>query len=167
MTSRFHATYWSTQREEFKGWSDNEKFEFFDKLLAIFYRYPVAGFGESVYKKDIAEVFPGSLERDRIDHLAHILLFTIIVICIDKRLMSFFRQYAEDRIAFVHDSQQFNGVLMETFEGLKHESGITCRDRLDTIEYKSWQEETLLPAADLIAYENCKIVEREQVGANM
>jgi hypothetical protein len=34
--SRFHATYWSTQPEEFKGWSDDEKFEFFDNLLAIF-----------------------------------------------------------------------------------------------------------------------------------
>jgi len=39
--SRFHATYWSTQREEFKGWSDDEKFELFDKLLGVFYRYPV------------------------------------------------------------------------------------------------------------------------------
>jgi hypothetical protein len=165
--SRFHATYWSTQRGEFEGWSDDEKFEFFDNLLAIFYRYPVVGCGESVYKKDVAEVFPESLEQDRVDHLAQVLLFTLIVSYIDKRLMSFFRQYAADRIAFVHDSMQFNGVLMDTFEGLKHDSGIACRDRLDMIEYKPWQEEILLQAADLIAYENYKVVERKQVGADM
>jgi hypothetical protein len=165
--SRFHATYWSTKRKEFEGWSDDEKFGFFDNLLALFYRYPVVGCGESVYKKDIAEVFPESLEQDRVDYLAHVLLFTLIVAYIDTRLMSFFGQYATDRIAFVHDSLQFNGVLTDTFEGLKHDSGITCRDRLDTIERKTWQEETLLQAADLIAYENYKVVERKQVGADM
>jgi len=117
-------------------------------------------------EKDIAEVFPESMDQDRVDHLAHVILFTLIVIYIDQRLMSF-REYATDRIAFVHDSQQFNGVLMDTFEGMKHDSGISCRDRLHTIEYKPWQEETLLQAADLIAYENYKVVERKHVGANM
>jgi len=56
--SRFHATDWSTKREEFSGWSDDEKFELFDNLLALFERYNVVGCGESVYLKDVAAVFP-------------------------------------------------------------------------------------------------------------
>ena len=164
--SRFHATYWSTQREEFKGWSDDEKFEFFDNLLAIFYRFPVVGCGETVYKQDIAAVFPEAVEQDRVDHLAHVLLFSMIVVYIDQRLMSF-KDYATDRIAFIHDSIQFNGVFLDTFEGLKHDLGIACRDRLFSIEYKGWQDEILLQAADLIAYENYKGFERQHVGAGM
>lgn len=164
--SRFHATYWSTKNDEFKGWSDDEKFDFFDNLLALFYRFPVVGCGESVFKQDIAEVFPEAAGQDRVDHLAHVLLFTTIVIYIDRRLMSF-KEYAVDRIAFIHDSIQFNGVFMDAFEGLKRDAGIACRDRLVSIELKSWQEEILLQAADLIAYENYKTVERKHVGADM
>jgi hypothetical protein len=164
--SRFHATYWSTKNQEFKGWSDDEKFAFFDNLLAIFYRYPVVGCGETAFRQDIAAVFPEAAEQDRVEHLAHVLLFTLIVLYIDQRLMSR-KEYATDRIAFVHDSLQFNGVLHDTFEGLKRDLGIACRDRLISIELKRWQDEPLLQAADLIAYENYKFVERKHVGADM
>ena len=54
---------------------------------------------------------------------------------------------------FVHDSEQFNGVLIDTLKELKTDPVVKCRDRLVGIELKSWQEETLLQPADLIAYE--------------
>jgi hypothetical protein len=73
---------------------------------------------------------------------------------------------AVGRAAF-HDSLQFNGVLHDTFEGLKRDLGIACRDRLVSIELKRWQDEPLPQAADLIAYENYKVVERKHVGADM
>jgi hypothetical protein len=88
------------------------------------------------------------------------------MVYIDKRLMSF-KEYATDRIAFIHDSIQFNGVFLDTFEGLKRDLGIACRDRLVSIELKRWQDETLLQAADLIAYENYKGFERKHVGEDM
>jgi hypothetical protein len=72
-----------------------------------------------------------------------------------------------DRIVFVHDSEQFNGVLIDTLKELKTDPAIKCRDRLVGIELKSWQEETLLQPADLIAYENFKVAERKHAGVEM
>jgi len=68
---------------------------------------------------------------------------------------------------FVHDSEQFNGVLIDTLKELKTDPVVKCRDRLVGIELKSWQEETLLQPADLIAYENFKVAERKYAGAEM
>jgi hypothetical protein len=164
--SRFHATDWSTKRKEFEGWTDEEKFDFFDKLLALFYRYPCVGCGENVYKKDVESVFPEAAKQDKVKSLCHVLLFMQIMVYIDQRLMSK-PLYETDRIAFIHDSLEFNGVLIDTFEGLKQDQGIKCRDRLDSIELKTWQEEVLLQAADLIAYENYKGFERQHAGKEM
>jgi hypothetical protein len=164
--SRFHATDWSTKRKEFTGWSDDEKFEFFDKLLAIFHRYPCVGCGETVYKKDVAAVFPDAAKQDKVENLCHVLLFMQIMVYIDQRLMSNAR-YETDRIAFIHDSLEFNGVLIDTFEGLKRDEGIKSRNRLHSIELKSWQDEVLLQPADLIAYENYKGFERQHEGKEM
>jgi len=58
----------------------------------------------------------------------------------------------EGAAPFVHDSEQFNGVLIDTLKELKTDPVVKCRDRLVGIELKSWQEETLLQPADLIAY---------------
>jgi hypothetical protein len=165
--SRFHATDWSTKRKEFSGWSDDEKFELFDNLLALFERYNVVGCGESVFLKDVASVFPEAATQDKVDNLAHTLLFSLIVLFIDQNLLSRFPSYGADRIAFVHDSEQFNGVLIDTLKELKTDPGITCRNRLVNIELKTWQEETLLQPADLIAYENFKVAERKLAGADM
>jgi len=164
--SRFHATHWSTKRQEFEGWSDDEKFDFFDKLLGIFHRYPCVGCGENVYKKDVETVFPEAAKQDRVKNLCHVLLFSQIMVYIDQRLMSNPR-YETDQIAFIHDSLEFNGVLIDTFEGLKRDEGIKCRDRLHSIELKGWQSEVLLQAADLIAYENYKGFERQHAGKEM
>ena len=76
-------------------------------------------------------------------------------------------RYETDQIAFIHDSLEFNGVLIDTFEGLKRDEGIKCRDRLHSIELKGWQSEVLLQAADLIAYENYKGFERQHAGKEM
>jgi hypothetical protein len=165
--SRFHATDWSTKRKEFSGWSDDEKFELFDNLLALFERYNVVGCGESVYLTDVATVFPEAAAQDKVDHLAHTLLFSMIVLYIDQNLLSRFPTYETDRIAFVHDSEQFNGVPIDTLKELKTDPAVKCRDRLVGIELKSWQEETLLQPADLIAYENFKVAERKHAGAEM
>jgi Protein of unknown function (DUF3800) len=164
--SRFHATYWSTKNEEFEGWSDKEKIEFIDKFIWLFYRYPVVGSSETLNKQDLVEVFPEALKQGRIEHLAHVVLLIYIVQYFDSRLLTDTR-YATDRIAFIHDETPYKGVLRDTFEGLKNDIGIKNRDRLASIECKGWKDEILLQAADLIAYENFKVIERKQVGAEM
>ena len=111
--SRFHATDWSTKRKEFSGWSDDEKFELFDNLLALFERYNVVGCGESVYLKDVV---PEAAAQDKSDHLAHTLLFSMIVFIHRPELAFPLSTYATDCIAFVHDSEQFNGVLIDTLK---------------------------------------------------
>jgi hypothetical protein len=164
--SRFHATYWSTKNEEFEGWSDEEKIEFIDKFIRLFYRYPVVGSSETLNKQDLAEVFPEAQKQGHIEHLAHVFLLMYIVQYFDSRLLADTR-YATDRIAFIHDETPYKGVLCDTFEGLRNDIGIKNRDRLASIECKGWKEEVLLQAADLIAYENFKVIERKLAGAEM
>jgi hypothetical protein len=164
--SRFHATDWSTKNGEFEGWSDAEKIEFFESILVLFYRYPVVGCSQSIYKHDLVEVFPEACKPDRIDHLAHVLLLTLIVKYFDSRLLSL-KEYATDRIAFIHDSTRLNGVLQDAFEGLKSDPSIKHGDRFVSIEMKSWKEEPLLQTADLMAYENFKVIERKMAGASI
>jgi Protein of unknown function (DUF3800) len=164
--SRFHATEWSTKNGDFEGWSEPEKIEFFESLLVLFDRYPVVGCSQAVYKHELAEVFPEAVGPDRVDHLAHVLLLFLIVMYIDSRLLSL-KEYATDRIAFVHDSTRFKPVLHDAFEWLKTDPGIKNRGRLVSIEENTWQEEPLLQAADLIAYENFKVIERKMVGAGI
>jgi hypothetical protein len=164
--SRFHATYWSTKNDEFEGWSDEEKIEFIDKFIWLFYRYPVVGSSETLNKQDLVEVFPEALKRERIEHLAHAVLLIYIVQYFDSRLLADTR-YATDRIAFIHDETPYKGVLRDVFEGLKSDIGIQNRERFASMECKSWKDEILLQAADLIAYENFKVIERKQAGAEM
>jgi Protein of unknown function (DUF3800) len=162
--SRFHATDWSTKRREFEGWSDDEKIEFIDKFIGLFYRYPVVTCSESVDKGDVLDVFPEA--KERVDELSHYLLLVYIVSYFAKKLLSQER-YETDEMAFIHDASQYHAVLSDTFEGLKNDIGITNRKRLASIEAKSWKDEPLLQAADLIAYENFKVIERRIAGASM
>lgn len=164
--SRFHATYWSTKNDEFKGWTDDEKIEFIDKFIWLFHRYPVVGSSETLNKQDLVEVFPEAQKQERVEQLAHVFLFMYIVTYFDSKLLGDPR-YATDRIAFIHDETPYKGVLRDTFEGLKNDIGIKNRDRLASIECKGWKDEILLQAADLIAYENFKVIERKQAGAEM
>ena len=97
--------------------------------------------------------------QNKVDHLAHTLLFSMIVLFIDRNLLSRFPAYATDRIAFVHDSEQFNGVLIDTLKELKTDPAVKCQDRVVGIELKQ--------PADLIAYENFKVAERKHAGAEM
>jgi hypothetical protein len=164
--SRFHATYWSTKNGEFEGWSDEEKIEFIDKFIALFYRYPVVGSSETLSKQDLVQVFPEAQEQDRVEQLAHAFLLMFIVMYFDSTLLSD-KRYATDRIAFIHDETLYKGVLRDTFKGMQNDIGVKNRDRLVSIEFKGWKEEVLLQAADLLAYENFKVIERQKVGADM
>lgn len=46
--SRFHASDWSTRHKEFKGWSEVEKLDLIDDFIALFHRYPVVTFSETL-----------------------------------------------------------------------------------------------------------------------
>jgi hypothetical protein len=162
--SRFHATDWSTKRREFEGWTDEEKISFIDEFIALFHRYPLVTTSESLIRRDLIEVFPESVGR--VEHLAYSLLLIYLVSYLDKRLLGD-KRYLTDRIALIHDETQYKAVLRDTFEGLKNDVGIVNRARFVSIESKGWKEEVLLQAADLIAYENYKVIERRMAGVEM
>src|ERR1700758_4155694 len=61
--SRFHATHWSTKRQEFEGWSDDEKFDFFDKLLGIFLGTPASDADKMSTRRIWKQFFPKRLSK--------------------------------------------------------------------------------------------------------
>jgi Protein of unknown function (DUF3800) len=159
---RFHASDW----EMFAGWSKKEIEEFITELVALFHQFPVVGSSETIRRQDIIDVFPEADEQDRVDHLAHTILLTYLVSYFDSKLLND-KRYLTDRIALIHDQSNLRAVLKDTFESLKNDTGIKNRDRFVSIESKTWQEETLLQAADLVAYENFKVIERKNAGKDM
>lgn len=162
--SRFHATDWSTKRREFEGWSDEEKISFINEFLFLFHRYPVVGTSETLRKQDLIEVFPEA--KSHYDQLAYSILLTYIVLYIDSKVLGD-KRYLTDRIALIHDETQHRGVVKDTFEGLKRDLGVSHRDRWTSIDFKSSGQEVLLQAADLLAYENFKVIERKMAGYDM
>jgi hypothetical protein len=160
--SRFHASDW----EMFAGWSNEEMEEFIAELVALFHQFPVVGSSEAIRRQDIIDVFPEADEQDRVGHLAHTILLSYLVSYFDSKLLNH-KRYLTDRIALIHDQSDLIAVLKDTFESLKNDTGIKNRDRFVSIELTTWQEETLLQAADLIAYENFKVIERKDAGKDM
>ena len=69
------------------------------------------------FDRSIAETL-----QDKVKELCHVILFSQIMVYIDRRMMSNPR-YETDRIAFIHDSIEFNGVLNDTFEGFWNDHG--------------------------------------------
>jgi hypothetical protein len=81
-----------------------------------------------------------------------------------------FREQEQDPEIHRLSFEERLGLLVDRQWNWKHHQALErrkCRDRLVGIELKSWQEETLLQPADLIAYENFKVAERKHAGAEM
>jgi hypothetical protein len=75
------------------------------------------------------------------------------------------KRYLGERISLIHDrTTGYDSVLAEAFMAMKNDETFRHRDCFTTITSSGWENCVLLQAADLIAYENFKIIERSRAG---
>jgi hypothetical protein len=162
--SRYHASYCSSRLGEFKGWTVEEQIEFTNQLIRVFQRY---AFGISSYTLDLRDLmaeFPEAKSEGDARSLAHVIMLSKIMFFISEKLLDTLR-YKTDRVALIHDRSKYDSSILRAFNSSKGDPDLKHRERFLTIAPMSWEDCVPLQLADLIAYENFKVVERDSVGA--
>jgi hypothetical protein len=159
--SRYHAADCSSCFREFKGWTPEEQIDFVKCLIRVFQRHPLV---ISSYTLDIRDLIAEFPEAEKEPYgLAHILLFNHIMKYVAEKILGDPR-WTTDRLAFVHDRGAYDAVLAEAFGHMKNDGSLLHHERFTTITAMGWQDCVPLQAADLLAYENFRCVERETAG---
>lgn len=160
--SRYKASDCSCFQNEFEDWNKDEQVAFLEGLLNVFRYHNTAIISYTVDLRHIAEEMPGVGEKSKA--IAYILLLHNIMVWIGDRILAD-EKYASDQIAFVHDrTSHYDSVLLEAFTAMKNDESFKYRNRFATITPMGWEECNLLQPADLIAYENFKLIERKHAG---
>ncbi|HEY2117682.1 MAG TPA: DUF3800 domain-containing protein [Candidatus Acidoferrum sp.] len=159
--SRFHATDFNFSYGDFIGWDSSERKDFSERLIKIFAEYNVAIFSYTISLRELQEVIPESAKNPV--GLAHILCLNKIMIEIGSTIFAQ-RNYAKEKLIFLHDRGNYDAVLLEAFHFMKDDKLFEFRDHFVSIAPMCWKDCILLQPADMIAYENFKIIERKEGG---
>ena len=95
--------------------------------------------------------------------LAHILLLNHIMKYVAEKILGDPR-WPTDRLALVHDRGAFDAVLADAFGHMKNDETLLHHERFTTMTAMGWEECIPLQAADQLAHENFRCVERETAG---
>jgi len=158
---RYHAADCSGFHKDFKNWSKEEQIEFTDKLIRVFQRHNLAAISYTLDLRDLAAEFPEAKKKQY--ELAHVLLLIRIMAFLSEKLLDL-PGYSRDRLSLIHDRSDYERVLLNTFDYMKNEGTLKNGERFTTIAPMGWEDCVPLQPADLIAYENFKIVERNSKG---
>jgi hypothetical protein len=160
--SRYHASDCSGRRNEFKGWTHEERDAFVRGLFGIFKRIPVHVSAFDVDLDELCEVFP-EWAGDRLETayqvLTRLLMFTIGE---DFYKMSRGKAIEQDKITLFHDrtaNGTYDPTILEAFNwqmfGSEASGGgaFEYRSFFTTIAPLGWQDCIALQPADLVAFE--------------
>jgi hypothetical protein len=160
--SRYKAADCSWYKNEFDDWTKDEQIGFVEGLLNVFRYHNTAIISYTVDLRYIAEEMPEASKKP--EAVAHILLLSHIMVWIGERILDD-KRYASDRISLIHDrTAGYDAVLLDAFNAMKNDEKFKPRNRFTTIAPMGWERCALLQPADLIAYENFKIIERKHAG---
>jgi hypothetical protein len=159
--SRYHASDCSFRHNEFADWTVPEQIELTEQLIRIFRNHSLVIVSYTLDLRDLVAEFPEAKGDPRA--LAHVLLLTHIMKYIAEKILNDPR-YLKDRIAMIHDRGAYDAVLLEAFNHVKKDETLINHDRFTTISPMGWEDCIPLQPADLIAYGNFKVVERESGG---
>jgi hypothetical protein len=160
--SRYKAADCSSFHNEFADWTKDEQKAFLEGLLDVFRYHPTAIVSYTVDLNHIAEQMPET--KGKPEAVAYVLLLHNIMVWIGDRVLEDER-YRKDNIALIHDrTPRYNSVLLDAFDAMKDDETFKYRNRFTTIAAMGWEDCVPLQLADLIAYENFKIVERTHAG---
>lgn len=102
-----------------------------------------------------------SASRKRPKSLGHAILLCNVIWYIANNILGD-KRWETDHFSLVHDRGSYDGVLLNTFNSLKEDNTLKNHALLDSIESTGWGDEVRLQAADFLAFESFKIVERQR-----
>lgn len=156
--SRYHAADCSSRLDEFEGWSVDEQKEFTQNMLGIFRRQPMLNtISFSLNLRELVEELPWS---------AHDPLEWGHKLCLEFMMLELGNQIAgadpqtSIKVVLIHDWSRYNGTMLHSFERLMADPDFLHKRFFSTIAPMHWEGCIPLQAADLMAYENYKDVER-------
>lgn len=160
--SAYHATDCSNRVREFEGWSIEETRDCTRDLLSIFKTHPCVITSYSVDLKEIAVVFPEASEKQQ-RNLGNIILLLCILDYLSKKILSDPR-WPEELLALVHEHGDYDAVLLDAFNNKMLDPSLKYRDKFLSITAMGAEKCILLQAADFVAYETSKAIDRELKG---
>ena len=152
----------STCQKDFEGWSIEETRECTRDLLSIFKTHPCVIIAYTVDLRDVLDVFPEA-EGGREYNLANILLLFCVLNYLSRTILSDPR-WPEEMLALIHEHGDYDAVLLDAFNRKLLDPALKHRDKFLSFTAMKPENCILLEAADFIAYESFKAVDRELQG---
>ena len=155
--SRYHASDCQFKYNEFRGWSDPERDDFFKQLVTASEKYKMHVLGYSFDLKDVAEQIPESKLNP--EGFCYVIGLCYLMLEIGDFTLSE-QNHKDAVISLIHDRCNYNGVLADMFSGMLEDIGFKYRSRFATLAPMGWEHCAPLQMADLMAYENRKESQR-------
>ena len=158
LLSRYHASDCSGRRNEFKGWTRDERDVFVLGLFGIFKRIPVHVVGYDMDLDNVCEVFPEWV-NDRLGAAYYILTRFLLSTILDDYMT--LGGGAPAKITLFHDrTTGYDATILRAFNKLVSEPDSNYAKLFTTVAPLTWEDCTALQPADLVAFEIFKEAER-------
>jgi hypothetical protein len=163
LISRYHASDCSGRRNEFNGWSHDERDDFVRSLFGVIERSRgMHSVAYSIELDDLCEVFPGWAD-DRLK-AAYGLLPRFVMYTVGKDLYDLGKG-SPAKVTLFHDRTGGDGkhdpTILRAFNTQMNGAGFRYKDYFTTIAPLAWEDCVPLQPADLVAFEYLKKVEAE------
>jgi hypothetical protein len=167
LISRYHASDCSGRRNEFKGWTHQERDAFVLGLFGIFKRIPVHVVAIDVNLDELCEVFP-EWAADRLK-TAYAVLTRFVMLTIGQdydELSGGMSKQRGDKITLFHDRTaggKYDATILEAFNCQMGDPDYKHKSYFTTIAPLGWEDCMALQPADLVAFEVFKEAEARAV----
>ncbi len=163
LISRYHASACSGCRDEFKGWSRDERDSFVRGLFGVLKRSKgMHSVAYTIELDDLCEVFPEWAD-DRLK-AAYGLLPRFVMYTVGEDLYNFGQGHPA-KVTLFHDRTggegKYDPTILQAFNTQMNGSGFRYKDYFTTIAPLAWQDCIALQPADLVAFESFKKAEAE------
>jgi hypothetical protein len=155
--SRYHAADSSSRVNQFYNWTTEEQIAFTKSLIGVFDAHVTECIAYTLNLKELVEEIPTVADDPK--QFAYVLLLKYLMIEIGKNILA---QERDELVSIIHDrAEGYNQILLEAFDAMLNDPTFLYRKRFSSITPMSWEHCIPLQAADLLAYENFKEVERQ------
>lgn len=147
----FHAVDCANLKREFEGWSPTRRDEFVAKLLPVIGKFDFVGHVMGINNHDVEKL---SSEIPGVKRVMHSPYMVCLQMVLHRTLDYLNERGVSDRIAFVHEDNDFKHGARMCFEWMK--TLPAYRQRSMSLMFAAKADAVPLQAADIFAYEGNK-----------
>ncbi len=156
--TRFHATYLNGYKEEYANWTKEMSEEFCGKLVNLICRRQIGGVCLGLDMEAVKNVFPEG-DPNRKD--------SMYVLCMKQLMVELGHIMREsfdgDQVMLIHDHSSWDDKVIAGYNMMVDDLRWESRRVFHSITTLTWKQSVGLQAADLIAYETFKTLNKRLV----